>query len=118
MNITLDGYYSGPNCELDWHFERWSRGMGARLQQELIAVWEEFEAGETAEARFARSMDRLEPLLQNVSNEGGTWKEFDVDYSKVYEKKEKIRKGSATLWAYASGLIEDSVARGILKKEA
>jgi len=86
--------------------------------QELIAVWEEFEAGETAEARFARSMDRLEPLLQNVSNEGGTWKEFDVDYSKVYEKKEKIRKGSATLWAYASGLIEDSVARGILKKEA
>lgn len=36
MNITLDGYYSGPNCELDWHFERWSRGMGARLQQELL----------------------------------------------------------------------------------
>lgn len=86
--------------------------------QEFIAIWEEFEAGETPEARFARSMDRLEPLLQNVSNEGGTWKEFDVDYSKVYEKKEKIRNGSATLWAYANGLIEDSVARGILKKEA
>ncbi|WP_118974199.1 HD domain-containing protein [Taibaiella koreensis] len=85
--------------------------------QELIAIWEEFEAGETAEARFARSMDRLEPLLQNVSNDGGTWKEFDVDYRKVYEKKEKIRNGSAVLWNYAHGLIEDSVARGILKKE-
>ncbi len=36
MNISLDGYYSGPNCELDWHFERWNRVMGARLLQELM----------------------------------------------------------------------------------
>ena len=38
MNITLDGFLSGPHCELDWHFERWNRGMGARLMQELGAV--------------------------------------------------------------------------------
>jgi dihydrofolate reductase len=38
MNITLDGFLSGPHCELDWHFERWNRGMGERLMQELGAV--------------------------------------------------------------------------------
>ena len=85
--------------------------------QELIAIWEEFEAGETDEAKFAKSMDRLEPLLQNVSNNGGTWKEYNVDYSKVYEKKQVIKNGSVSIWNYAEQLIEDSVASGILKKE-
>ncbi len=83
---------------------------------DLIAVWEEFEAGETAEARFARAMDRLEPLLQNSSNGGGTWKEFGVKYEKVYEKKKVIREGSDSLWAYAEMLINESVEKGILEK--
>jgi len=85
--------------------------------EELIAVWEEFETGETDEAKFARSMDRLEPLLQNTSNDGGTWKEFDVDYQKVYEKKKVIKAGSESIWNYAETLIDDSVTRGILKKK-
>lgn len=83
---------------------------------DLIAVWEEFEAGETAEARFARAMDRLEPLLQNSSNGGGTWKEFGVKYEKVYEKKKVIREGSDSLWAYAEALINESVEKGILER--
>jgi len=83
---------------------------------DLIAIWEEFEAGETDEAKFAKSMDRLEPLLQNVSNNGGTWKEYDVDYKKVYEKKQVIKNGSVSIWDYAEKLIEESVANGILKK--
>lgn len=83
---------------------------------EFIAIWEEFEESKTDEAKFARSMDRLEPLLQNVSNNGGTWQEFDVDYSKVYQKKQAIKHGSATIWQYAEQLLHDSVDRGILKK--
>jgi putative hydrolase of HD superfamily len=83
---------------------------------ELIAIWEEFEAGETKEAKFARTMDRLEPLLQNTSNNGGTWNEFGVDYNKVYEKKKIIKDGSDTIWNYAEELINDSVEKGILKK--
>lgn len=85
---------------------------------ELQAVWEEFEAGISAEAKFARAMDRLEPLLQNISNNGGTWQEFGVDYSKVYAKKQVIQEGSQSLWQYASQLLEESVASGILKKAA
>jgi putative hydrolase of HD superfamily len=84
--------------------------------EEFITIWEEFEAGESAEAKFARTMDRLEPLLQNVSNDGGTWKEFNVDYQKVYDKKKIMENGSSTIWSYAEKLIDESVEKGILKK--
>ncbi len=84
--------------------------------EELISIWEEFEAGETEEAKFARSMDRLEPLLQNVSNNGGTWSEFNVKYHSVYKKKKVINEGSSKIWEYAEQLINDSADKGILKR--
>lgn len=84
--------------------------------EEFIAVWQEFEDGITNEAKFAKSMDRLEPLLQNTSNNGGTWKEFNVPYQKVYDKKKVIKEGSAAIWEYSENLIEESVVKGILKK--
>ena len=84
--------------------------------QELIALWEEFEAGETADARFAKAMDRLEPLLQNSSNNGGTWNEFGVNYQKVYDKKKLIKNGSETIWEYTEKLINECVEQGILKR--
>lgn len=84
---------------------------------ELIAIWDEFEAGETNESKFARSMDRLEPLLQNYSNQGGTWKEFDVKYETVYEKKKKIAEGSEVIWEYADNLLNESVQNGFLAKK-
>lgn len=84
--------------------------------EEFIAIWEEFEAGLTDEAKFAKSMDRLEPLLQNTSNNGGTWAEFNVPYQKVYDKKIAIKEGSSVLWNYAENLLNESVAKGILKK--
>ncbi len=83
---------------------------------EFIAIWEEFEEGITDEAKFAKTMDRFEPLLQNVSNNGGTWAEFDVPYQKVYDKKKAIKNGSTSIWNYAEDLLNDSVNRGILKK--
>ena len=84
--------------------------------REFIAIWEEFEAGKTPEAQFARAMDRLEPLLQNTSNNGGTWNEFGVNYETVYAKKHVIQHGSATIWNYAEQLLNESVEKGILKK--
>ena len=84
---------------------------------DLISIWEEFEAGITPEAKFARAMDRLEPLLQNISNNGGTWVEFDVKYEKVLGKKSVIQQGSETLWSFAKKLIDESVDKGILMPE-
>ncbi len=83
---------------------------------DLIAIWEEFEAGETDEAKFAKGMDRFEPLLQNASNSGGTWVEYDVPYHKVYDKKKEIKDGSTIIWDYAKGLIDDGVEKGYLKQ--
>jgi putative hydrolase of HD superfamily len=92
-------------------------GMLPQTQaEEFISIWEEFELGETNEARFAKSMDRLEPLLQNASNNGGTWAEFRVSYDKVYEKKKAIKEGSNSIWDYAESLINESVEKGILKR--
>ncbi|WAC12629.1 HD domain-containing protein [Dyadobacter pollutisoli] len=85
---------------------------------DLIEVWDEFESGETMEAKFARAMDRLEPLFQNISNGGGTWKEYDVRYEKVLEKKSVIQKGSEHLWEFAKELIDESVKNGVLTKSA
>ncbi|RXQ91018.1 HD domain-containing protein [Ancylomarina salipaludis] len=83
---------------------------------EFIEIWNEFEAGISNEAKFAKSMDRLEPLLQNTSNKGGTWKEFGVDYQTVHDKKKVIKHGSKELWDYTEKLLDDSVEKGILKK--
>jgi len=84
--------------------------------EEFIAIWQEFEDGITDEAKFAKAMDRFEPLLQNTSNNGGTWREFDVPYQKVYDKKKVIKEGSTVIWDYAENLINESVEKGILKK--
>ena len=84
--------------------------------EEFISIWEEFEAGITDEAKFAKSMDRFEPLLQNTSNNGGTWTEFNVGYQQVYDKKKAIKEGSASIWNYAENLINESVEKGILIK--
>ncbi len=91
--------------------------LPTKQAETLIAIWEEFEAGETNEAKFAKSMDRLEPLLQNANNEGGTWKEFKVDYHTVYEKKKVIQNGSVSIWHFAEHLLNESVEKGFLEKK-
>lgn len=91
--------------------------LPAEQAQEFIAIWTEFEEGITDEAKFAKAMDRFEPLLQNTSNNGGTWKEFNVPYQTVYDKKKGIKNGSRSIWNYAEGLINESVEKGFLKNE-
>ena len=90
-------------------------GMLPKKQaDEFMEIWIEFEAGTSNEAKFANSLDNLEPILQNASNKGGTWKEFDVDYKTVVEKKKVIKKGSAELWDFTKDVLNDCVQKGIL----
>ena len=84
---------------------------------ELIAVWNEFEDAESEEAKFAKSLDRFEPLLQDAVNDGGSWAEFDIPYQKIYDLNKTIKNGSNTMWNYAEDLIDESVEKGNLKKE-
>ena len=84
---------------------------------DLIDVWQEFETGETKEARFAKALDRLEPVMQNASNKGGTWAEFDVELSRVIDKICVIEKGSATLWNYTQNIMNESAEKGYLRSQ-
>lgn len=52
-------------------------------------------------------MDRLEPILQNISNQGGTWTEFNVSFDVVYQKIDKIKNGSTFIWDHVEEIIED-----------
>ncbi|RAU22800.1 phosphohydrolase [Paramagnetospirillum kuznetsovii] len=82
------------------------------------ALWREFEDRQTPEARFAHSLDRLQPLLHNFETEGGTWKSNAVTADKVEKLLPRIEGGSGRLAAYARSLIAEAVARGYLAPAA
>jgi putative hydrolases of HD superfamily len=82
--------------------------------QELRAHWAEFEHGTGADARFARALDRLQPLLLNYASAGQAWREHDITADRVREVNSTIGEGSQELWALAQRVIDDAVARGWL----
>ena len=82
--------------------------------RELRALWEEFEEGRTAEARFAAALDRLMPVLHNVHTEGRSWREHGITADRVIARNARMSEGSEALWEYARSLIEDAVEKGHL----
>ncbi len=85
-------------------------------KQELIGVFDEFEACETPEAKFARAMDNLQPLILNDSNDGGDWKNHQVSAEQVYGRQGKTRLGSEKLYQVTDQIIQKHVGRGNLRK--
>jgi putative hydrolase of HD superfamily len=83
---------------------------------EMRALWEEFEARQTAEARFAAAMDRLTPQLQNFNTNGGSWKDHAISQERVLERNQTMGEGSADLWQFTQQLLDRAVQRGILTK--
>jgi len=82
---------------------------------ELRSLWDEFEAGETPDARFALALDRLQPLLQNVHSDGGTWRTHGVTREQVLERMRPIEAVSAEVWRYVEGVIDRVWAVGWLR---
>lgn len=82
--------------------------------EELKALWEEFDLMETPEAKFAASMDRLQPILLNYMNKGGTWQEHKVKKEQVIKRVGNIKDGAPKLWDFVSDIIEDAVKNGYL----
>src|SRR5215475_8967123 len=80
----------------------------------LRAIWDEFEERRSVEARFARALDRLQPILLDVHAGGPAWREQGVAADEVLSKVELVEDGSAALGAFARGLVEQAVADGIL----
>ena len=84
-------------------------------KEHLRALFEEFEACDTPEARFARTMDNFQPLLLNNANNGGDWRAHDVSKTQVSKRQNNSKKGSEDIWKYSMEIIKNNVNKGNLK---
>lgn len=86
-------------------------------KEELIKLFDEFEAFETAESKFAHAMDNLQPLILNNSNGGGDWREHGVTAKQVYGRQSKTKLGSERLYEVTDKLIQENINKGNIKAE-
>lgn len=78
----------------------------------LKALWEEFEAYETAEAKYAHMLDNFQPLLLNDAAGGISWTEHQVKKSQIYKRNEKVEETSATIWKCMQDKIDKHIQAG------
>ena len=86
-------------------------------KEELIKLFDEFEAYETAESKFAHAMDNLQPLILNNSNGGSDWREHGVTKEQVYGRQSKTKLGSERLYEVTDKLIQENINKGNIKAE-
>ena len=86
-------------------------------KEELIALFDEFEAFETPESKFAHAMDNLQPLMLNNSNGGADWKEHEVTAQQVYGRQSKTRLGSEQLFEAVDSIIQQNIANGQIRED-
>lgn len=85
--------------------------LPADLAADLRALWEEFEAAETADAVFAKSLDRVQPVMQNIAAGGGTWAEYGVTFEQLETRVgAKVARGAPRLWDHVRALARPFLA--------
>ena len=84
--------------------------------QEVHELWVEFEERNTPEAKFARALDRIMPILHNYYTQGKRWQEDGITYEQVLEVNQVIQEGSPELWQLAVKMIGESVSKGYLPR--
>jgi len=82
---------------------------------EYLSLWLEFEGGNTADAKFAKAVDRVPPLLQNLHDEGHSWVKNNVPKEKVFALNSRIANGSKELWSTLEEKLNQAVDSGILR---
>ena len=83
-------------------------------KEEMTALFDEFEESRTPEAKYAHSMDNLQPLILNHSNGGSDWIEHGVSASTVYGRQKKTKPGSERLYELADQIIQENIRKGVL----
>ena len=83
----------------------------------LRGLWEEFEEGESAEARFALALDKIQPVLLNDATGGRSWQEHEVKASQILNRNQRTPGGSRELWDYIKGLIEKNIGLGRIQDD-
>ncbi|MBQ7034343.1 MAG: HD domain-containing protein [Clostridia bacterium] len=124
VEIDAGDTYAYDSARLETQKEREQKAadrifglLPADQQKELRALFEEFEAWETAEAKFVHTMDNFQPFLLNHSNNGGDWREHQVCRSQVMGRQKTSKLGSEKIWEYTEKRIEEHVEKGNIRNE-
>lgn len=88
--------------------------LPADQSADFRALWDEFEARATPEARFAAAVDRFQPVLQNCLTDGAAWRQHGVTSERVIARNRPIADGAAAVWAHAAQMIAGAVKAGHL----
>jgi putative hydrolases of HD superfamily len=79
----------------------------------LRAMWQEFEAAETPDAIFAKSLDRVQPVMHNISSGGGTWTKYNVTFDQLQARVgQKVARGVPRIWDYIQSRLRDFFPEG------
>lgn len=88
-------------------------GLLPEDQKEFIRnLWEEFESGETPEAKFANSLDKIQPVLLNDASNGKSWVEHEVHRPMILKRNEHTAEGSEKMWDYCKQIIDKNIENG------
>jgi putative hydrolase of HD superfamily len=88
--------------------------LPADQAKEFRALWDEFEARTTMEAKFAHACDRFQPMLLNVLTEGGSWRAHGITHDKAQKRAGPVADGSAVLWEQIETMLREAVGAGHL----
>lgn len=80
-------------------------------------LWEEFDAMNTADSRFAASLDRIQPFMHNVLTEGHTWKLGSVTKEQVYRRMAPVKTGTPALWPWLESQVASAIEKGWIKEQ-
>lgn len=82
----------------------------------MRSLWDEFEEGKTAEAKFANTLDKVQPAILNDISGGKSWREHKVKSSQILKRNEFTGEGSKVLWGYTKEILEKNIANGNIKE--
>lgn len=86
-----------------------------RQGEEYLALWEEFELGESADAKYAKAIDRIPPLLHNINDDGYGWKKHNIPKEKVLNfNQQRISAGGEKIWEGVEAKLQQAISDGIL----
>ena len=80
-------------------------------------LWDEFEAYESADAKYAHLLDNFQPLLLNDASGGRSWSEHDVKKSQIYKRNEKVAETSETVWECTQEIVQKHIDAGNVTDE-
>ena len=85
--------------------------------KEMRDLWEEFEAACTKEARFANTVDKVQPIMLNDITGGRAWREHKVEEHQIINRNKTTKDGSLDLWEFAEELILENIKKGNIKAD-